>query len=268
MNPASLFPLPQSRRTGTREWAEVNRNIFLGCEHDCRYCYARKIALRYRKIDRPDRWTTMEPIGRALTQYPRKEAGRIMFPTQHDLLPVHFDVILEYLTSWLEVGNEILIVTKPHFKVIGPLCRALTEYQDQIVFRLTIGSRSDDVLKFWEPNAPAFEERFDCLRYAYQKGYTTSVSCEPYLDEHIVDLARILLPWVTDTLWIGKMNRVLDRVNTSGWTDADKSFLHKVALAQTDEKVRALYETLKSTPKVRWKDSIKQVIGLPGEDIG
>jgi DNA repair photolyase len=268
MNVASLFPLPQPRRTGTREWAELNNNIFLGCLHDCRYCYARKNALRRGRIDRPEKWTTMSPMLNELKRPAFKAGGRIMFPTQHDLLPEHLDTILEYLKKWLKVGNEILVVSKPHGKVIIPLCKELTAYQSQIVFRFTIGSLDDDVLRFWEPQAPTFGERWDCLRYACAKGYTTSVSCEPYLDGNVVALVEKLLPYVNDTIWIGLMNRVFDRVNTRDWSEHQKSYLRAVIRAQTDEAVRDLYTTLRGEPKVRWKDSIKEVIGLPGEDIG
>ena len=36
--------------TGTKEWAERNINICLGCSHDCLYCYARNFAWRRNAI--------------------------------------------------------------------------------------------------------------------------------------------------------------------------------------------------------------------------
>ena len=33
---------------GTKEWSNVSINIAKGCYHNCGYCYARKIATRYR----------------------------------------------------------------------------------------------------------------------------------------------------------------------------------------------------------------------------
>ena len=32
-------------KTGTKEWAKSNLNFQLGCEHGCRYCYAREMAV-------------------------------------------------------------------------------------------------------------------------------------------------------------------------------------------------------------------------------
>jgi hypothetical protein len=33
--------------------------------------------------------------------------------------------------------------------------------------------------------------------------------------------------------------------------------------SQSDGKIRLLYERLKSNPKIKWKESIKKVVGLP-----
>ena len=35
--------------TGTQEWAASNVNIQDGCEHDCRYCYAKTMAIRFKR---------------------------------------------------------------------------------------------------------------------------------------------------------------------------------------------------------------------------
>jgi len=35
--------------TGTQEWAASNVNIQDGCEHDCLYCYAKIMAIRYKR---------------------------------------------------------------------------------------------------------------------------------------------------------------------------------------------------------------------------
>ncbi len=35
--------------TGTEEWAESNINIADGCQHDCKYCYAKEMAIRFKR---------------------------------------------------------------------------------------------------------------------------------------------------------------------------------------------------------------------------
>ena len=250
------------RKTGTREWAEVNKNIALGCEHNCQYCYARANALRFKRLDKREDWDQMILNDRALSEKPKKVKGRIMFPTTHDITPKILTETICYLRGWLEAGNEILIVSKPHLQCITEICDYLREYKDQIVFRFTIGSMDGQVLKFWEPGAPSFIERFDALMYAYNQGYKTSVSCEPYLDNTIQRLVHKLLPYITDTIWIGKMNRISQRVSSKEWTEEEFEYLQRVLDVQTDEYVMKLYDVFKNNPKVMWKESIQKVLGI------
>ena len=256
------------RKTGTKEWAEINKNICFGCEHGCLYCYARANAKRFKRIYNDEDWKKKKLIPKKLDERPRKVNGRIMFPSTHDLLPAYIDDIVKYLRGWLEVGNEILIVSKPHYECIKRICDEFEKYKKQIIFRFTIGSPNNNVLKFWEPNAPLYEERVQCLKYAFEKGFTTSVSCEPYLDCDILLMVYELLPYVNDCVWIGKMNRINQRVDTSKWEKKDFKYLNMVKESQTDEFIVDLYDKFKDNKKIKWKDSIKKLMNLPEEKIG
>jgi len=255
-------------KTGTREWAEHSRNIQLGCENDCRYCYAREMAVRFKRTTAID-WS--KPVlmnNTALKETPRKLKGRIMFPTTHDITRNNLSVVCVYLVDWLRKGNEFLIVTKPDLFCIEMLTKVLEPYKDQVTFRFTIGSTDDVTLKFWEPNAPNFESRLNSLVCAYTNGFKTSVACEPYLDATIVSLVERVLPYVTDVVWIGKMNQIKKRVMLDKDNELSEVYMYNVELVQSNHNVKLLYEHFKNNPKVKWKDSIKKVIGLPEEAIG
>lgn len=256
----------QKRKTGTREWAEVSKNIMFGCRNNCRYCYARRNACRFGQLSDPGGWTTMVQSAGSHAAF-RKEKGRIMFPTAHDLFPDHLPAIEKNLRGWLDKGNSILIVTKPRQDVIEHLVDIL-DPSDPVVFRFTIGSMDDEILRFWEPGAPSFSERFTCLRLANSEGFITSVSSEPFLDGDVVRMAKLLLPYVSDSMWIGKMNRIRERVDVTGWSEQDLRFLSAVEIVQRDEAILEIYESLKDEPKIRWKDSVKTLLGLPEENIG
>ena len=47
------------KATGTREWATSNENICDGCSHDCRYCYAREMAVRFKRKTK-ENWSEMK----------------------------------------------------------------------------------------------------------------------------------------------------------------------------------------------------------------
>lgn len=255
-------------RRGTREWSNHSKNILKYCSNGCLYCYETERQLRLKLIKRRGDRQIPTENHRAYREKPKKLKGRIMFPTTHDLPMAYYHHITGYLKRWLEIGNKFLIVTKPDIRVIQHLCSDLEDFKEQILFRFTIGSKDDSILKFWEPNAPLFMERWDSLHLAKREGFRTSVSCEPYLDDNIINLVNLVYNEVTDTIWIGKMNQIKRRVINSNpdidWTrGAPKMYLDLVLENQTDGAIRLLYHQLEDYPKIRWKDSIRKVLGLP-----
>ena len=261
---------------GTREWATVNLNILNGCKNDCKYCYSKHNACYRWKRIKPENWPHPTLNKNNLNKKPKKVDGRIMFPTQHDLFPEFMGETIDYLRKWLEVGNDILIVSKPRFECIKRICKDLNDFKEQIVFRFTIGSKNDDVLRFWEPNAPDYSERVKSLTFAYHMGWNTSVSSEPYLDESIRYLVYDLLPYIRDTMWIGKMNFIEQRVKTDNWSKSDLEYLERVKTSQTDEFIKDLYDEFfgekgvskEAQSHIKWKESCKKVLGLEDEPIG
>lgn len=247
--------------TGTKEWAVFNVNIQQGCEHGCRYCYARYNAVARFKRCAAEQW--LEPVinkAKVDKDY-GKYKGVVMFPSTHDITQKNLSECLCVLRKLLDAGNWILIVSKPHWTCITLICETLQKYRSQIMFRFTIGSKDDDILGFWEPNAPKFEERLACLRYAYFGRYLTSVSCEPYLDKNVVDLYLAVKPFITDSFWVGKLRDFARRVDTSVITaEQEEEFIKPLKAAQTDEAVRTIYNQLNVERLVKFKDSIREVI--------
>jgi hypothetical protein len=196
----------------------------------------------------------------------RRYQGTVMYPTTHDISPALANWTIQGLKNLLEAGNEVLVVSKPHLDVIARVCTELAQYKSKIMFRFTIGSSSSVILKWWEPGAPSFEERLMALEYAYSQGFRTSVSCEPLLEvqeEKVLALVSILSPFVTDSIWIGKLNQGAARLKHNGFADATHlEGLRRLEASQSDDRVKALYLRLRDDPLVKWKESIKAVVGL------
>ena len=127
--------------------------------------------------------------------------------------PIHLPQAIQVLEHILISGNEVLVASKPNFDCIKKICETFTGYKDKILFRFTIGSTDSLILKFWEPKAPSFEERFECLKLAYNMGYQTSVSAEPLLDKNVDLLIETLSPYITETIWIGKAESLTQRLH-------------------------------------------------------
>lgn len=126
-----------------------------------------------------------------------------------------------------------------------------------------MGSTDDAVLSYWEPGAPSFKTRLSCLQYAYAKDFQTSVSGEPMLDGNPDTLIAAVRPYVTDSIWIGKINRLRNilPLNCPGDKEAIRRGEALVAL-QSDTAIRALYRRHRHDSKIKWKDSIKAVVGI------
>jgi len=254
---------------GTKEWAKFSANFIDGCSNNCRYCYARENS-KTKKND----WQNETIDEKLFEKVWNKKEGTIMFPTRHDITLKNIDKIIIYLKRMLKNGNKVLIVSKPNFECIRKLTEELNDFKDKILFRFTIGSNNNEILKFWEPNAPLYEERKKSLKLAFEKGFYTSVSAEPLLDLENVDiLINDLKPFITDSLWIGKMNSPEKRIDYSILNENEKLFINKyLKILNNDETIKNIYNTYKNNTLIKWKESVKEIVGIElskvaGEDI-
>ena len=249
--------------TGTQEWAATNVNIQDGCEHDCRYCYAKTMAIRFKRATAAS-WGKPRLRQHDLDRGFTRRSGRIMFPTAHDITDRNIGECLTVLGRMLAAGNDLLIVSKPRLSCVKRLCEELAQYRAQIVFRFSIGSTDDSVLSYWEPGAPSFKVRLACLQYAYASDFETSVSGEPMLDDNPDALIAAVRPYVSDSIWLGKINRLRQILPFNCPRNAEAVRRGEALMAiQTDAAIRALYARHRRDPLVKWKDSIKAVVGLP-----
>jgi len=182
-----------------------------------------------------------------------------MFPSTHDIHEDQIDVISNQLKLMLIIGNKVLIVTKPRLECIKKLCTDLDGFKDQITFRFTIGSTNSEVLKFWEPNAPDFDERMQSLRYAFEHGFATSISCEPLLDFNYGSLVEAVEPYVTESIWLGLMNQSSARLKINGHGDIiTQERAKELKMNYSDDVLLSMHLTFADNPKIRWKDSISK----------
>ena len=248
--------------TGTQEWAASNVNIQDGCEHDCRYCYAKTMAIRFKRAT-PATWAKPRFRQHDLARGFTRRSGRIMFPTAHDITPRNLDECIAILHRMVAAGNDLLIVSKPWLACVTQLCAELEPYRSQIVFRFSVGSTNNAALSYWEPGAPSFKERLDSLRLAYLRDYETSVSGEPMLDGNPDALIAAVRPFVTDSIWLGKINRLRNILPLNCPRDSEVVRRGEALMeAQNDDAIRALFARHRRNPLIKWKDSIKKVIGL------
>jgi len=246
--------------TGTMEWADHTENIQLGCSNDCRYCYAAQSAHRFKRRDRSE-WGREELTGKAaIERYPSR-AGVIMFPSTHDITAANVEACIVFLRKVLEAGNLVLVVSKPNLFCMIRLTAELREFRENILFRFTIGTLDMMASLYWEMAAPLPSERMAALEMVRSMGWRTSVSMEPLLGG-IITARKVIAavrPSVTDSIWIGKMNKIKTRVVAID--DIDREWIDYIEQRQSDSEIVRLYNEFKNDPLIHWKDSIREVIG-------
>ncbi|MCX6743709.1 MAG: hypothetical protein NT116_05780, partial [Candidatus Parcubacteria bacterium] len=184
--------------------------------------------------------------------------------------------------------NEILITSKPNLKTIEAICdyfntipemnfRTMGMENAQMIdlrrvnakayiqFRFTITTIGDSMRRIWEENAPTFEERLSCLKYAYGKGYKTSISIEPYLENPSLIIKEVE-PYTTESIWVGIMNK-------SKLTPMAKEVYQNQNLGNLLYSKEFIKEHLDSwitlaKGKLRLKDSIQNMLGVDFNEVG
>ncbi len=251
-----LESIPVKKReitSGTKEWADHNVNCIKGCSNNCRYCYAKIIAKRFGRCTE-ETWTDIEISRDVLNKTFKKYNGRVMFPSSHDIIdtPDAKEACFIVIKKLLEASNELLITTKPKLSIIRDIIKRFYSFKLQIQFRFTITSIDNQLLSFWEPNAPLFEERLKSLKYAYKKGFKTSVSIEPFLDYDPRTLVNILSPYITESIWLGPMNYI----PKNSIANEDRQQYVEIRKKYEIGHLKELFEDLKDFPRIRFKDSM------------
>jgi len=247
--------------SGTKEWADHNINCIKGCSNDCRYCYAKMMAKRFGRCTEKT-WKEMEINRSVLNRTFRKYNGRVMFPSSHDIvdIPDIKEACFTVIHNLVQAGNELLITTKPKLSVTKDIITRFYSFKSQIQFRFTITSLDNKLISFWEPNAPHFEERMESLKYAYEKGFRTSVSIEPFLDYSPMKLVHIVSPFVTESIWLGPMNYISKNGISNGTSQQYAEIRKRYEIGH----LREIFEDLKDFPKIRFKDSMTIRLNLSG----
>lgn len=242
-----------------------NVNICTGCRNDCVYCYAKEMAYRFGQVSQ-GQWHNMLVRQKDVDKHRKLYSGIVGFPTSHDITPENLDAYMVVLRKLIDVGNRVLIITKPRIDCIKAICDSFnSEFdKDHILFRFTIGSPDNKILKTLEPGAPLYEERYSALMYAARQEFITSLSIEPIIDYHnTINVINDLYSYVTETIWLGTMSKI-DSVIGKANGNA-KILLGDIKQFQTRKVINNLTTQigLRDTDnKIRYKTSIKEIISI------
>jgi len=223
------------------------------CPNDCKYCYVKAIKKRVGivELEQPTEEKLIFASNEAKVNKKWKPAkvGKVyMIPSSHDIFPENVDNYCMVAKNCISAHNSVLCVSKPRLGCIMKICDKMKPYKDNFRFRFTIGSANNDILKYWEPNAPTYEERISCVYYANEKGFNVSLSMEPLLDDPTPIIKK--LENIVSSFWIGPMNHC-----------AVLKF-NKDEVDKLNSQVAKYYKLLKDHPKVHLIINRHNVPGL------
>ena len=241
-------------RTGGWQWADKGRSFNImnsksACPNDCTYCYVKPMNLRFhRPVEVADIEDFQLHDKRVTKNWAKaKEPYLYMFPSSHDIFPSMVDSYISVVKKMLQAGHDLMLVSKPRKECMVKIMDELEEWKDRITMRFSISTDDVELMKEFEPNAPNFEERLDCLVTAFERGYATSVSLEPYISDP-VPLVEKLEDFVSKDIWIGLMNHKHAIYN-----------FDKIEHLYEKEYVKKIVDKLIDNEKVFWKESVMEL---------
>ncbi len=191
-----------------REYAALAANLYSGCGHGCKYCYAPAVLRR----DKEQFHSTPKPRVNVLTelykdcqQLKRKDVPPILFSFTTDPyqpIEVEHKITRAGIKMLHDYGLSVEILTKGGMRATRDF--DLLKEKDAFATTLTFLNSRDS--EKWEPNAALPADRIRAMKLAYSKGIRVWVSLEPVIDpEQSLEIIRLTHMFV-DLFKVGKLN--------------------------------------------------------------
>ncbi|MBW1801320.1 MAG: hypothetical protein JRJ85_11405 [Deltaproteobacteria bacterium] len=207
-------------RGRAREYSELACNLYRGCTHGCRYCYA-PACMR----TTGEKWHANAEPRKNILRLLEKDARRL----QGDLRSILFCFLcdpyqpLERTERLTRQALEIMSKYRLKNKVLTKGCADLIMEDMEIMktartqLGITLCFADDTVRRDWEPYASTVEDRLNIMKTAHKMGIFTWVSLEPVIDPDQA-LAVIQVAHHYVNLWkVGKLNHMKEYERTVDW---------------------------------------------------
>ena len=204
----------------TREYAELACNLYLGCTHGCRYCYApacmHTTGEKWHATAAP-RQKVMELFEKDASKL-RGDPRRILFSFLSD--PYQPLERKEHLTRQAlglvhKYGLKSQILTKGCVDLIEDDIEIMKKANTHL--GITLSFVNDEKRQEWEPNASSVNDRLAILKSAHKAGIFTWVSLEPVIDP-VEALAVIRKAHNYVRFWkVGKLNHMKEYEQIVNW---------------------------------------------------
>lgn len=215
----TMIYVPQGR---AREYSPLALNLYIGCSHLCKYCYApsmlKKEKKNYFKIPEP-RQNLLENLEKELKKQAPKEQVLLSFigdvyckSTDDNRLTRD---VLEILNKY---NVPVAILTKGILKSTKDI-EIFKKFGEHIQVGTTLTFDNEKDSLEWEPGAEFPDQRIEGLKILHKNGIKTFASFEPVIKpEQSLRLINKTLD-IVDLYKIGKINNYKGIDKQIDWTD-------------------------------------------------
>ena len=194
-----------------REYSELACNLYLGCTHGCRYCFAPACM-----HSTAEKWHSQVELRKNVIPLLEKDAEKLMGDPRRILFSFLSDPYQPLEREKRLTRQALEIVGKYRLKsqILTKGCADLIQEDLPLMKRvktqlgITLCFVDDKSRQQWEPDASTVEDRFNILKAAHAEKIFTWVSLEPVIDpKQALEVIRKAAPYVN--FWkIGKLNHM------------------------------------------------------------
>lgn len=195
-------------RGRAREYAALAANLYSGCEHGCRYCYAPACLHRSPgefHANAVQRKGVFESLQKEVHKHRNNTDPILLCFTCDPYQPIEAEhgLTRSAITLFAENDVKYSILTKGGMRAardFDVMCNSKCEFGTTLLFT---DKRSQEE---WEPAAAPFADRILAIEKAHELGIYTYVSVEPVIDpDQAIRLIEQLHP-IVDFWKVGKLN--------------------------------------------------------------
>ncbi|MFA6102003.1 MAG: hypothetical protein WCV67_02430 [Victivallaceae bacterium] len=194
-----------------REYSELACNLYLGCTHGCRYCFAPACM-----HSTAEKWHSQVELRKNVIPLLEKDAEKLVGDPRRILFSFLSDPYQPLEREKRLTRQALEIVGKYRLKsqILTKGCADLIQEDLPLMKRvkaqlgITLCFVDDKSRQHWEPDASTVEDRFTILKAAHAEKIFTWVSLEPVIDpKQALEVIRKAAPYVN--FWkIGKLNHM------------------------------------------------------------
>jgi len=208
-------------RGKAREYSPLALNLYLGCTHKCKYCYAPSCMLKKRDtyFHAPEpRKNVLKMLSNEVSKHAPKE--QVLMSFIGDVYSENSDgnsttrSALEILRN---ANVPVAILTKGGERCLKDI-DMFKRFGDKIQIGATLTFDNDADSLEWESGAASPQERLGTLRELHKQGIRTFASFEPVIDpDQSIELIEKGLDCI-DVFKIGKLNNYKQIDKAIDWT--------------------------------------------------